>query len=32
MKKALRAADHEAQYLAAINVQSIKNAAEFVLT
>lgn len=31
-KKALRAADHEAQYLAAINVQSIKNAAEFVLT
>jgi [acyl-carrier-protein] S-malonyltransferase len=29
-KKALRAAGHEALYLAAINVQSIKNTAEFV--
>jgi [acyl-carrier-protein] S-malonyltransferase len=29
-KKALRAAGHEAQYQAAINVQSVRNAAEFV--
>ncbi len=30
IKKALRAAEHEALYLAAINVQSIKKAAGFV--
>jgi len=29
-KKALRAASHEALYLAAINVQSVKQAADFV--
>lgn len=32
IKKALRAAEHEALYMAAINVQSIKDAAEFVGT
>jgi [acyl-carrier-protein] S-malonyltransferase len=32
IKKAMNAADHEAQYLAAINIQTLKNSAEFVQT
>jgi [acyl-carrier-protein] S-malonyltransferase len=32
IKKAMNAAEHEAQYLAAINVETLKNSAEFVQT